>query len=243
MKRREFLKKVYVPTVFGIFVPTIIRSQGFSDPAFLAAIEDDPAGGAAPSYLVEENFEGAGQPAGWSDVGSPNYDFDVSGFSMQGSQGVELAGDNDRATPPSFGVAQAEAWAFFQFRVTVKNSGFTFFVFLGPGVSAEVQAGNTIRIGGSVNGNPTDNTISLDTTYHAWARYKKGTGANAEFEFGYSTTTTKPVAGTAFRSIATTGTETVDCTGIQLRSESGATNTIIFDKLRADDANIGDNPS
>lgn len=237
MKRWGFLKRMCIPTMFGIFVPAIAMGQGLLINRFFN--QTGAAGGGA-TYLVEEDCEGTGTPASWTDSGT-TIDWDFTGTVLAGAQSVQLSSQNARILSPTF-AAQANLRGYFLYRAdTLLAASVTICAFIGPGVSAEVRTDGTLRIGGSVNSPTTVATMVADTTYHVWVQYIKGTGANAVYSVAFSTTGTKPTSGDNFTS-ATTGTETTDCTALRLHCESSLTATVIFDKIRADDADIGDSP-
>lgn len=238
MNRRKFVKGavgLFVPATFGILVP---RARGQVYLQNRRAAFRPKGGGAAASYLVEEDCEGTGTPSGWSDAASPDWDY--TAVPLAGSHSLRMSGTTQRTTSGSF-TATGDIWFYFLFRPQV-IAGCAICSFVGPAVSGELRSDGTLRIGGSVNSAPTTDAMSVDTTYHVWMHYVKGTGANALFSIAFSTSGTKPTAGNAFTS-ATTGSETADCTQMRMQCEGVVSATVVFDKLRADDANIGDNPS
>jgi hypothetical protein len=84
--------------------------------------------------------------------------------------------------------------------------------------------------------------MSINTTYHIWVKYVKGSGANAVIESGFSTDGTRPTSGSAFVT-QTVGTATADTDRIMFGQSSSNTVSTYIDKVRVDDAVIGDNPS
>ena len=85
--------------------------------------------------------------------------------------------------------------------------------------------------------------MSTGTTYHVWVKYVKGSGSNAVVEVGFSTDGTRPTSGGTFATQTSGGTATVDTDRIMFGQSSSNTVGAYFDKVRVDDAVIGDNPS
>jgi hypothetical protein len=84
--------------------------------------------------------------------------------------------------------------------------------------------------------------MSTGTTYHVWVHYVKGSGSNAQSSVGFSTDGTRPTSGNKFTSYSN-GTETADADNVRFMEEGGSNARAIIDKVRVDDATIGDNPS
>lgn len=198
------------------------------------------AAGGGPSYLVTEDCEGTGTPSGWTDLGTP-IDWDYT-TAIEGSQSLRLNDDNARSTSPTFS-ATGDLWVYWKFRAAnLDFNGISVFL-VGPDVEIQIfgAGDNDVRVSGSVNSSLTVTKLAVDTTYEFWVHYVKGSGANALCSVAFSTDGSKPTSGDAFTSI-TTGTETTDVTAIRWTNEGGGAQDFRYDKMRADDANIGTSP-
>lgn len=199
------------------------------------------SGAAAPTYLIEQNFEETGLPTGWTEFGTPDsWDYTTSPAPLEGSESVRVtaSGQGGYATFTS----QSEVWGYFMFNATIAGDGFLWHFYDSTGASlvsrVRILSGGSFRV---YNG-ATDSdggSWSTSTTYHCWIRYKAGTGSNAETDFWVSSSTTKPGSPTVS---ITTGTSTDDAGRVAINPmDSGE--AIILDKFRVDDENIGSNPS
>lgn len=202
------------------------------------------AGGA--TYLVKQDLEGTGYDNSetWTESGTADEDYATAPAPLVGSQSLRMSGTTERDSSPSF-AGQSTVWVYFQFNVTTlpSSGNSTFGLFIGPSVGVEVTSAGVIRTwSGSVNGSFTSDAITAGVTYHGRFRYTAGSGANAVGTFEFNTSATFTGSGNKFSSF-TNGSETQNCTQLQLRAEGTQTMTIIFDKIRVDDVIIGDNPT
>ena len=88
-------------------------------------------------------------------------------------------------------------------------------------------------------------TLSVNTTYHFWVNYLKGTGSNAKITAAFSTDGVRPTSGDNYVE-STNGTATTNSARITLYgpyTTSSQCFDALYDKVRIDDALIGDNPS
>jgi hypothetical protein len=103
------------------------------------------------------------------------------------------------------------------------------------------RATNTLRIeqNGVNSSNAANSTLALNTTYHFWLHWAKGSGSNGTMSLYMSTTAPKPGSPVTNLNI-TTGAATTDAT--QLRLGSG-TVTFLLDNVVYDPTTvIGSNP-
>lgn len=156
----------------------------------------------ARTFLINEDCEGTGVPAGWTTVsGSPNWDYTT--VPLAGAQSLYIASAAAVNRSRVDFTDQTEVWIYFLFRLTNGSA---------PGV--------TSTIGGlGANGGALNQTLSLttgtrlsfasfspataliaDTTYHVWLHYKQGSGANAAVDIGFSTTGIRPTSGGTYAS-------------------------------------------
>jgi hypothetical protein len=211
--------------------------------------------GVAPTYLVNEDWEGTGVPSGWSNSPSSNYDLSTAGMDMVGSQCLSTPAKTNGATVgPYYTISAAgELWGYFKLRITdyTLNSGtYRKMFWLSNGgtsvfsVSLYNNAGTLYLRGAAGNqaAIPAD-AVTTGTTYNVWVHYKKGTGADAEGSIEFATTDTKVGSGNKFASF-TGGNSTADVNRVLLQPEyitaQGA--DVIWDKVRLDDVAIGSAP-
>jgi hypothetical protein len=203
--------------------------------------------GAAPTYLLNQNFEGTGydNSEAWLEAGTPNEDYTTSPAPLEGSQSLLCdLGGNNRAFSPDF-AATADAWGYVLFRPLTIDLGDTPVVFRrldGAAVmSVIINATGNIRIeDASVATSYTTDAMAVGTTYHIRVHYVKGTGANAVYSAEFSTDGTFAGSGNKFTGTSV-GVSTDDATSIRLAADTG-TCSFIFDKARVDNAVIGNNP-
>lgn len=188
---------------------------------------------AAPTtYLIEEDCEGIGTPAGVTDSGAVNWD-----FSTTPAQGGECA---------QFGAAGAEystftlsaiadVWVFFAVRVdtfTAANDMIRLRDASSDIVAFRAHTSTSFRL--ACGGKTGTFTMAEDTWYYVWIHYVAGSGANGTCTAYISTTETRPGSP----SIALT--ETTATASITAFRSYGLNTTTIhsLDRIRADDVEI-----
>lgn len=206
------------------------------------------AAGGGATYLVKQDFEGTGYDNSetWSEAaGDPNEDY--TGTVLAGSQSLLLDGTSatQRTDSPTF-ASTADAWVYMLIRVTdLPSSTENFITLISTGpvglFSADITSGGNLRVSGSVNSATTVSAMSVDTTYHVWIHYVAGSGVNAVCSVAFSTDGVRPTTGNNFTSVSN-GSETASLNFVRLRADTGVTFICIQDKIRVDDALIGDNP-
>lgn len=104
-------------------------------------------------------------------------------------------------------------------------------------------SGDVLKAWSSGSSPDTVATMAINTTYHVWMRYTKGTGSNAVCSVAFSTDGTEPTSGNNFAS-CTDGTETAQAARVYLGG-AGSDNTLEkkLDKVRVKTTAIGSNPS
>lgn len=206
------------------------------------------SGGAAPTYLVKQDFEGTGYDNSetWSETGTVDEDYATAPAPLVGSQSARATGTTQRLTSPTF-TGQDEVYWYFQVNLTTVPAGtLTFSAIIGPGVSIDRLggAGGVLRIGGTVNSPATSDAMATGTTYHFLVRYRKdldGGGGSAIYSVEFNTTGTFDGAGNDFTQ-ATTGTDTAQATAVRFSWEGSTTTDYVVDKVRVDDVAIGSSP-
>jgi len=201
------------------------------------------AGGAAPTYIIEENCDGTGTPSGWNDFGTMNWDYTTSPAPLEGTQSLRVNGGGSQAgsyktfsgldTAYGYFIFHPVAMSNFEYLLRVQTTGF------GNCLQVRRGSGTWSIIHGTVESNAS--TMSDGNTYHVWWDYTKGTGADGVANLYISATTTKPGSPTV---TITNGDGTSQAQQIVLGEAGGApTSNLIYDKIRVDDVTIGSNPS
>jgi len=242
------------PKIIALFLITATALVGLTSEGAVTIIDNPRArvavAGGGATYLIKQDFEGTGydNSESWTETTNPDEDYATAPAPLVGSQSIYFNGTGQRATSPTF-TGQLEVWAYFQIRiVNLGTTGGTLFTLLPLGIAVDLNnsAGSgSPRIGGSVNSARTTDAMTTGTTYHVLIHYIADQDGGAASAFGsveFNTSATFTGSGNKFTSF-TTGTETGSVTGIRLQGETGGTAVEwIFDKARADDVAIGNNP-
>lgn len=201
----------------------------------------DTGGPTAPTYLIDEGFEGTGAPSGWTSAGTPDWDY--SAAALVGSQSLRLAVASSSAYK-TFS-AGATRYAYFQFRLTtltgsaimlgLADTGVTDFTAALKITSAGVATLVTFGTGGGGESSASATTIVTGTTYHVWLKaLDSGT-----CELAVSTTGTKPTVDGSGAVVLTVTGGTADTGSIFFQNNSCV---VIVDHVLVDDAVIGNSP-
>lgn len=188
---------------------------------------------AAASYdLVEENCEGAGTPSGWTNSGSPNWDYTTT--VLQGSESCLLsAGSTSYDTFTAVG--SAHGYALVRFLTlpvsTVTICGFRATDDSARGLARMNSSGQIAMFANGSDSSFTVDAMSTGVTYHLWWNFT----ASGACEVGFSTDGTKPTSGNKFAS-KTGGSGTVG------RYSIYGTASTIFDRMLASTTAIGNSP-
>lgn len=195
-----------------------------SAPPHLAVVKRKSSGGApAPTYIIEENCEGAGTPSGWSNTGGTP-DWDYTATVLQGSESLELS----TADITEYAISDAsDLWAYCMFRAPDVTPTSTISI-IGIRAGATPVAAARLNTDGTLtvycNGADSSKTVTAladNTTYHIWLHMVKSGTCTVAF----STDGTKPTSGNQFQS-RTGGTGTI--TKIDFRNPGGQA---FFDRL------------
>lgn len=226
-----------------ILLPAVCFGQafGYHDLPWMMKVQPVASGGGI-SYLISEDCEGTGTPAGWNNGASTvNWDYATSPAPLVGSQSV-LVGIVE--TFANF-TAQSDVWAYFQMNLSaISGSQFIFSFRTSADVkvcSLRVLSDGTFRIydtSQTVTASTSAGFISTSTTYHVWVHRTKGSGANELVEAYVATTATKPGSPTV---TLNTGTGTADAARVAV--EGWNDGNYIYDKIRVAASSIGSNPT
>ncbi len=198
------------------------------------------------TYLVQENFEGAGLPSGWTAT-NVTHDYD---YTTTPPQGLESYRQNRSASSPTLlsptFTASSPVEAYFLYRpmTAFGTTQRVFFILNGTSecvrVSINTSGGFQVRAGGGTEVSTTD-TMTINTTYHVWVRYVKGTGTDAFASVAFSTTGTRPTSGNAYRE-STNGTATLDADRVRLGIANSSTFDQLFDRILVSTSSIPNSP-
>ncbi|MCK9361700.1 hypothetical protein M0Q28_05785 [Patescibacteria group bacterium] len=245
----------------GIILLAVASSFAQADDFMYFKKKAAGGGGAAPpTYLASESFDNSvGYDRAWTVVGGtpdPDYTDNV----LEGTQSLEMAVKTDAETKelytaftPTDGQAQEIYFLIKYPYIGTTTTDYTVFDLKDAGGNNVSRAyvsrgGGTAKfkitsVGGTAG--TTVGTITDNVVYHVWIRYLKGGGADAFSSIAFSTDGVRPASGNNYAE-STNGTSTANATRLQLRLTYGAPTSscdAIFDKIRVDDATIGDNPS
>lgn len=196
-------------------------------------------------YLIKQDFEGVGYDhcEVWSENGTvdPNY----TGVVLQGLQSLRLTetvGVGAGEVQTALFATNTEVWIYCLMRpVTLQIGGFKSVLGLRDTAGVlrwemTVNASGTVRLGSSGVAT-TVGAMSAGTTYHVWLHYQATVG----FDVGFSTDGTRPTSGNNF--VQLTDIQGGNACRLEVGRNSGVfTCDYVFDKVRVDDAQIGDNP-
>ena len=171
------------------------------------------AGGSGPSFLIDEDFEGTGTPSGWGTTGSGTANFDSTTSPLEGAQSLRLTGTTNIIST-TLTIQEPELWWKFRYKPASLPSVTLRIPLIYDSAFNEIAkiilhtTGQLIVDGGGIFELTTD-SLSAGTEYWITGHYKKGSGANAVLECGFSTTDTRPSSGSKYAG-ATNGTQTAN---------------------------------
>lgn len=203
------------------------------NPGFLASLKPATASGAAAD--ATENFEGTGYELTWvEESGDANPDQSTSGLSLESSQCLYIDGNSNAEETYLAFTASDTAYLYMLFRFEDLNTGTRQQWAFKNGTTLLCNIGcSTGPVQWKINDNhsvtDTGSGASVDTTYHVWFEYEKGTGSDAKIRFYFSTDGTKP--GSADCEI-TTSTETLQANRLYLGTWGSLGGNMYFDKVR-----------
>lgn len=228
------------------FAQTVLTADGLASYGTNAAT----GGGGGYTYFLSESFETPTtgyENAGWSTFGgSPNPVYSTSGLSLQGAQCLHL--NNASVIYDSFD--KSTIYGYLQIRILNNNASVgdrSFFIGYNSVPRFEVGINSSRQLfllhgNGGTSANTTA-TLSDSTTYNVWFEYHVGSGSDGVAKACFSTTTTKPISGTAFCS-TTAGIGVENLHEAALYSDGSAVHMdCAIDKFRLSDSNIGDAPN
>lgn len=193
-----------------------------------------------PTYLVSEDFEGAGTPSGWTvTAGTPDFDYTTS--PIVGAHSLQMT--STESAYKTF-TAQSDVWVFFRWRKDVQGTNAN-----NPLMNIQDASGVNLvnfsnRVDGTLRiycGSVFDGLTlkSVGVNHAVWLHYTKGTGANAVLQAYVQADGTENRPASPEKTI-TTGTATADAARVVFNGDIGATE--IYDKVRVLASSIGSSP-
>ncbi len=222
-----------------------VRSYNANDDPHLDGFGpySDPAIGVTDErvvvYYLNEDFEGTGAPAGWTNGGSGWTNFDFTGVTIHSGQALNFDsdGNNYRWAEYAFGtpldaVHLAGAARFsstgVEPRPIMLGNGSAWIASFGCNQYGKVQV---YGAAGNLLGESPGVIINSSTVFYFWISYIRGTGANSELSITISATATRPAATSANSVVLVGGNLTAAITVLRLTSAQYT--HIAFDHLKA----------
>lgn len=201
-------------------------------------------GGGSPTYIIKQGFEGAGYDNGetWTEVTPGTLNEDYTTTVLDGSQSLSISGGNSATMDHTSFASQNEAWAYCLFRYSSDGSAISsILAFRDSTLTAlaicrlSATSGVTLYTDGADSA-ASATTLSTDTTYNIWLHYLR----NGTCELFISTSSTRPSADGGGNVYLTKTAADIAATRISMGANSSAAG--IWDKVRVDDAEIGNAP-
>jgi hypothetical protein len=214
------------------------------------------------NYLICQNFEtattGYDNSENWtsSTLGtgtvSPN---DTTATVLRGWQQLKLYSDDvvanstAHAASPSF-TAQDHLFGHFRFKISAlpAATGYVQFFYATNGTNSafKVLMNEDGRLGGSIGtegaayGSTT--TIAINTLYHVWVEYTKGTGSNGALKLWIGTIGTKPATAELDKSNGNTSYQATLIRASAQQNTAATAMSIYFDQIFVSTTEIGNVP-
>jgi hypothetical protein len=193
------------------------------------------------TVLIDQNFEGTGYDNSetWTESpGASTINPDYTTTILLGAQSLLMDGHTysfPSIVSPTF-TASDNAYLHLMFRV-IRNAGDHIDEFIALRSSTTVVCRISFRYNdrkfylqsGGQTGYGDVAAWELDTTYHIWMDYQKGTGANSAAQLYVGTTTTKP--GVAYTTV-TSGNATQQIDNLKIFPSDAS---VIFDQIKIAD--------
>lgn len=190
------------------------------------------AGGGGVTYdLVDESAEGTGTPSGWTDAGSPNWDYTTT--ILQGTHSL-LCGGGSSSYKTFASQSTAYGYCLLRIPTSLPGSVTTYCGFRASDASTRavvrVNASGQVTIFADGSDSPACvATMSANTTYHVWWQFT----ASGTCSVAFSTDGTRPTSGDNY-TYKTGGAGTC---------ERYVVNPVaIYDRMLASTSQIGNSP-
>lgn len=242
MNRRDFIKAA------AIGFPSIWIPRAHANP-FGLLLSGNGATGAAPSYLVEENFETGALPSGWTTItGTP--DWNVTVDPGQGSVSARFNGSAATVSADHTAFTnRGETWGYFKLKMgalpTASREIIRFQVDGAQSASSEIRitsTGQLLIVNGTTASTATVSTMTTGSWFHVFWYLLKGTGADGVGWVGFTSDGTIPTGNNLSTRSNMDGTADIDIARVtaQFSVDTGPDFTI--DRFLIDDAAISANP-
>jgi hypothetical protein len=195
-----------------------------------------------PSYLIYENFEGTGTPAGWTITGSPNFAYTPA---IVGAQSLRIYSASNGVVvseSPAF-TGQSDVWLFGRFRINALNttSGDSQFQLRGAanclaGIYVQSNGDVKFKVDGSDSA-ASATTLSTSTNYYVWIHYV----ANGTSTLYVSSSSTRPTSDGSGNVVLTKTSGSVNATTAYCYNGYYA-GDFVFDRIIVSSSEIGNNP-
>lgn len=224
-----------------VFLASALQAQipfSFSDVPAVSSV-NQVVGSA--SYLVQQDFESAGTPSGWTGFAG-TFTFHNTSSPLEGTGDLTETGGSAQCYVQY--TAQTEAFIVFLWKaVTLPSANANVFGFYDASFANEV-CGFNVTTAGAIRGLCKGTqyavfgaNISAATLYYVKVHYKAGSGSNAACSVEFSTSGTWTGSGNFFIS-TTTGTATTSTTDADWLNDAGSS-VFHIDHVRISTTDLG----
>lgn len=232
-----------------IFCLTLSAKAQFGSYADLPFLASSSSAAAAVTYLVKQDFEGAGYDNGetWVESGTGTINEDYTTVVLEGSESLRINMASQTAKTLIVFPAQREVWAYFLVRFLRFSNAPDLLGGLNENSPTQAtlmrQSSGLVSLNNSTSAQPT-NSVFTNITYSVWWHEKRTLSNTGIVDIAWSTNTTKPLTNWAGQFARfSNGTRTHDLTNITLfTTQFSLQQEAIFDHVRVSTNEIGDNP-
>lgn len=176
----------------------------------------------SPTFLINQDFEGAGTPSDWYVSGAT---FDYTAAPLIGAESLRIATNNHYAGILDGAFSSGEIYGKFRINVETLPSGSSSQILkvqngvFSDVISIVVQPSGTLQVTGA---SATSDTITAGTLYWIYWHYKEDPGGSTGIvEAGFTTTETRPTSGSAWSGI-TNSSASLNAVTAEIRITNGA---------------------
>jgi hypothetical protein len=168
------------------------------------------------AFLINESFTTGSIPASWWASSGGNYAYATSPAPLEGTYSLRMVASDGQALYFPGAEETGEQWGHFMFLIdSLPGSFLTFFRLQADDFSTNVLTLTVLSDGtitvSDTNGFhdvTTSSSISANTVYHVFWRYKPGSGSNSEKELWVNTTNNRAGTAAGFHVVDTAGAMT-----------------------------------
>jgi hypothetical protein len=245
MKRLFLFGLPLLCVTIAIALAQMVPTVNVTGTARVGSIGTTNAPAPPATYLVEENFEGAGAPTGWTSSGTVNWTNQA--VVLQGTQSLKI----DASVGDGFAFYQSfastdEIWAYIMFRTASLPANNRVIMELREGTSTRLELyiaanGKLTLTHGAASSGLTSGGMTTNVLTHIWTYYKKGTGANGLASVEWATDGIRLGSGANYTNMVN-GAATTGITTFRVKSDTDGARVEYFDRVLVDDTVIGSNP-